>query len=145
LFGFRGAPAPGVGEPTSSPFCDSPLVKHANDARASRSDRRSVLATFRARTRQSSGKPDGWVAALQAAIDRLTRAIATANDQTIPRLVTERRAMRDELEGLKREAAEKYAVLSAYRRAHPETHRILDIRVIASRPLGSNRCSPLDP
>jgi uncharacterized protein YdcH (DUF465 family) len=44
------------------------------------------------------------VAALQAAIDRLTRVIATADDQTIPHLVTERRAMRDELSALLNQA-----------------------------------------
>ena len=53
---------------------------------------------------QSSGNPDGRVGALQAAIDRLTRAIATADDQTIPHLVTERRAMRDELSALLNQA-----------------------------------------
>jgi hypothetical protein len=38
---------------------------------------------------------------LQAAIDRLTRALATADDEAIPELVAERRALREELHGLR--------------------------------------------
>jgi hypothetical protein len=41
-------------------------------------------------------------AALEAAIDRLTRALVTAADEVIPELVEERRAMPEELEGLRR-------------------------------------------
>jgi hypothetical protein len=46
------------------------------------------------------GNRDRRVAALQAAIDRLTHAIATADEQAIPSLVVERRAMREELAAL---------------------------------------------
>jgi hypothetical protein len=41
-------------------------------------------------------------ATIQAAIDRLTRALATAADDAIPRLVDERRALREELGELAR-------------------------------------------
>ena len=50
--------------------------------------------------RPSMGNRDRRVAALQAAIDRLTHAIATADEQAIPSLVVERRAMREELAAL---------------------------------------------
>jgi len=39
----------------------------------------------------------GRRATLQAAVDRLTRAITTAADDAIPELVAERRALREEL------------------------------------------------
>ena len=39
---------------------------------------------------------------MEAAIERVTRALATAADDLIPELVAERRAMREELEGLRR-------------------------------------------
>jgi hypothetical protein len=39
-------------------------------------------------------------AALHAAIDRLTRALATADDETIAELVAERRSLREELREL---------------------------------------------
>ncbi len=38
---------------------------------------------------------------LEAAIDRMTRALASAADEVIPELVAERRAMREELEELR--------------------------------------------
>jgi hypothetical protein len=38
---------------------------------------------------------------LVAAIDRLTRALATADDEAIPELVAERRALREELAELR--------------------------------------------
>jgi ribosomal protein L29 len=38
---------------------------------------------------------------LQAAIDRLTRALATADDETIAELVAERRSLREELAELR--------------------------------------------
>jgi hypothetical protein len=38
---------------------------------------------------------------LEAAIDRVTRALVTAADEVIPDLVAERRAMRQELQGLR--------------------------------------------
>jgi hypothetical protein len=41
------------------------------------------------------------VAELQAAIDRLTRALATADDETVAELVAERRALREELAELR--------------------------------------------
>jgi hypothetical protein len=44
-------------------------------------------------------------ATLKAAIDRVTRALATANDDAIIELVAERRAMRVELGALQREIA----------------------------------------
>jgi hypothetical protein len=40
-------------------------------------------------------------AVLEAAIDRLTRALASADDETIAELVAERRAMREELRALR--------------------------------------------
>jgi hypothetical protein len=42
---------------------------------------------------------------LQAAIDRLTRALTTASDDIIPDLVTERRALREELRALRETSA----------------------------------------
>ncbi len=45
-------------------------------------------------------------AILEAAIHRLTAALATASDETIPDLVTERRALRDELRALREGSAE---------------------------------------
>jgi hypothetical protein len=39
---------------------------------------------------------------LEAAIERVTRALGTAADEVLPELVAERRAMREELEGLRR-------------------------------------------
>ena len=44
-------------------------------------------------------------AALGAAIERLTRALAAASDDAIPDLVAERRAMREELEARRRAAS----------------------------------------
>jgi len=41
------------------------------------------------------------VAALEAAIDRMTRALVTATDEEIAELVAERRAMREELRALR--------------------------------------------
>jgi hypothetical protein len=73
-------------------------IREIDDARSDEIERVDVPVG------QSSGNPDGRVAALQAAIDRLTRVIATADDQTIPHLVTERRAMRDELSALLNQA-----------------------------------------
>ena len=49
------------------------------------------------------GAPD--TAAVQAAIDRLTRALATAADDVIPALVAERAALRAELRALREEGA----------------------------------------
>jgi hypothetical protein len=40
---------------------------------------------------------------LEAAIERVTRALLSAPDEVIPELVAERRAMREELEGLRRD------------------------------------------
>jgi hypothetical protein len=48
------------------------------------------------------GNREGRAAALEAAIERVTRALVTATDEVIPELVAERRAMREELEGLRR-------------------------------------------
>jgi len=45
-------------------------------------------------------------ATLEAAIARLTRALATADDDTIADLVSERRAMREELRGLRETVAD---------------------------------------
>jgi hypothetical protein len=39
---------------------------------------------------------------LEAAIERVTRALVSAADEVIPGLVAERRSMREELEGLRR-------------------------------------------
>ena len=44
--------------------------------------------------------------ALQAAIDRLTRALATAADDDIPALVEERRSLREELQATREGVAE---------------------------------------
>jgi hypothetical protein len=44
-------------------------------------------------------------ATLKGAIDRVTRALASADDEMIPELVSERRATRIELEALQREIA----------------------------------------
>jgi hypothetical protein len=41
-----------------------------------------------------------------AAIDRLTRALATADDVSIPELVAERRAMREELAAMRERDAD---------------------------------------
>jgi hypothetical protein len=40
---------------------------------------------------------------LEAAIQRVTRALVTAADEMLPELIAERRVMREELEGLRRE------------------------------------------
>jgi hypothetical protein len=53
--------------------------------------------------RETIGRDDE--AALEAAIDSVTRAIGTAPDEAIPALVAERRAMRDELRALQEAAA----------------------------------------
>jgi hypothetical protein len=42
---------------------------------------------------------------LEAAIDRVTRALLTAGDDVIPELVAERRAMREELAAMREEDA----------------------------------------
>jgi hypothetical protein len=47
------------------------------------------------------GNREGRAAVLEAAIERVTRALVTAADAVIPELVAERRAMREELEGLR--------------------------------------------
>ena len=44
-------------------------------------------------------------ATLQAAIDRVTAALATADDDAIAELVAERRAMREELRAMREETA----------------------------------------
>ena len=44
--------------------------------------------------------------ALMAAIDRLTRALATADDVSVPELVAERRAMREELAAMRERDAD---------------------------------------
>jgi hypothetical protein len=51
-------------------------------------------------------------AVLQAAIDRLTRALLTADDATIAELVTERRALREELAELRANRAPSADVVS---------------------------------
>jgi hypothetical protein len=51
---------------------------------------------------QSSGNRTERAAVLEAAIERVTRALLTAADEVIPELVSERRAMREELEELRR-------------------------------------------
>jgi hypothetical protein len=48
------------------------------------------------------GNREGRGAALEAAIERVTGALETAPDEVIPELVAERRAMREELEMLRR-------------------------------------------
>jgi hypothetical protein len=48
------------------------------------------------------GNREGRAAVLEAAIERVTRALANATDEVIPELVAERRAMREELEELRR-------------------------------------------
>jgi hypothetical protein len=51
---------------------------------------------------QSSGNREERAAVLEAAIERVTRALGSAADGVIPELVAERRAMREELEELRR-------------------------------------------
>jgi hypothetical protein len=46
------------------------------------------------------GNREDRAAVLEAAIDRVTRALASAADEVIAELVAERRAMREELEAL---------------------------------------------
>jgi hypothetical protein len=52
---------------------------------------------------QSVGNREGRAAVLEAAIEGVTRALGTADDGVIPELVAERRAMREELERLRRD------------------------------------------
>jgi hypothetical protein len=49
------------------------------------------------------GNREDRAAVLEAAIDRVTRALVTAADDVIPELVAERRAMREGLEQLQRD------------------------------------------
>jgi len=57
-------------------------------------------------------------AMIEAAIRRLTLALATADDDTIAELVAERRALRDEVRQL-REAAGNVRHLDAHRKPKP--------------------------
>ena len=50
-------------------------------------------------------EPVQQAAQLEAAIERVTRALATADDDTIAELVAERRAMREELRALREVSA----------------------------------------
>jgi hypothetical protein len=51
--------------------------------------------------------PEEWAAVLEAAIQRVTRAVVSADDEVLVELVAERRAMREELEELRRGEGEK--------------------------------------
>jgi hypothetical protein len=66
---------------------------------------------------QSVGNREGRAAALEAAIERVTRGLMTADDEVIPELVAERRAMRGELDGLRR--GENVVPFPAPRRERP--------------------------
>jgi hypothetical protein len=50
------------------------------------------------------GNQKARAAVLRAAIERVTRALITASDEVVPELAAERRAMREEIEELRRGA-----------------------------------------
>jgi hypothetical protein len=58
---------------------------------------------------------------LEGAIDRLTRALLTADDDAIPALVEERRAMREELRGMRERGAGVECIEDARKRRGTRT------------------------
>ena len=66
---------------------------------------------------QSSGNREGRAAVLEAAIERVTRSLVGALDEVIPELVAERRAMREELDAMRRQEAVVSLRLTSVNRA----------------------------
>ena len=69
---------------------------------------------------------------LQAAIDRLTRALATADDEAIPELVAERRALREELHVLREASGDVVGI--ADDRAPARARAIAGLGTLVRRP-----------